>query len=146
MVSGLNLASEAQFADLCHRALILCPIQTKREKKKGREWCVAFNKLFQMCFSVYVICLKRGATFFSSLRKYRLLQHWENSIKTTASNWFLHKESMTNTLSKECFIMQRYDVSFMYNQLPCQSNNAIDRCDIMSGHNHSLTDRLEYGI
>lgn len=56
------------------------------------------------------------------------------------------KESMTNTLSKEYFIMKRYDVSFMYNQLSCQSNNAIDRCDIMSGHNHSLTDRLEYAI
>lgn len=53
---------------------------------------------------------------------------------------------MTNALSKECFIMQRYDVSLMFNQLPCQSNNAIDRYDIMSGHNHSLTDRLEYGI
>ena len=137
---------EPQFADLCHRTLTLCPIQNLKTKKNGRELYVAFNKLLQMCLKVYVICLKSGAKFFSSFKKYRLLYHWEKSIKTIASDWFLHKESMTNTLSKECLVMQGYDVSFMCNQLSCQSNDAIDGCDIMSGHNHSLTDRLEYGI
>lgn len=110
------------------------PLSYQKEKN-NKELFVTFNKLSQMCFKVHVICLKGGTIFFSFLRKIQIIlalgKFYKNQQLLIC---FYIKSPWQKHCQKECFIMQRYDVSFVYNQLPCQSSNAIDRCDIMSGH------------